>query len=308
MFSPKKSVFVASPKEVSQRLDHVLIAHGIPLSRSTIQRLIRTGAVVVNGQPVKPSYRIREKERIEVTLPEVTALELPAESIPLEILYEDTDLIFINKPAGLVVHPAPGHDRGTLVNALLHHCFSLKDIGEGERPGIVHRLDKDTSGVMVVAKTQHAYHDLARQFKAHGIRRKYLAVVVGTPVQKTGEINLSIGRDPYHRKKISSRTKRPKLAVTGYGTLKTFKGATLMEVVPQTGRTHQIRVHFSWWGHPIVGDRLYGKPSGQHIPGFSVQRQMLHAWVLGLVHPTRKEFLEFLAPPPSDMVELLDFQ
>jgi len=262
---------------------------------------------LVSGHRVKPSYRLREAEQIEITLPKSASLDLIAESIPIEILYEDGDLIVLNKPAGLVVHPAPGHDRGTLVNALLHHCFSLKDIGEGERPGIVHRLDKDTSGVMVVAKTRDAYVSLVRQFKGHFIRRKYLALVAGNPHQKSGEISLPIGRDSYHRKKISSRTNSPKPAITRYRVLESLKGATLMEVVPQTGRTHQIRVHFSWLRHPIVGDRLYGKGSGRFIQGRPIHRQMLHAWVLGLLHPISQEFLEFSSPPPPDMVEVLEF-
>lgn len=295
-----------SPNEVSQRIDHFLVLRGIPLSRSSIQKLIREGGVRVNGDQVMPNYRLREREKIEVLLRHPPILEHLPEDILIDILYEDPGVIVLNKPAGLVVHPAPGHDRGTLVNALLHHFPSLPDFGNRERPGIVHRLDKDTSGVMVVAKELKVYLGLVKQFKKHTIKRKYLALVIGYPGKKEGKINLSIGRDTVHRKKISSRTLRPRNAITLYRVRERFKNFTLLEILPETGRTHQIRVHLSSIHHPIMGDSVYGKRGGKNSLNPPVSRQMLHAWVLGFIHPGRNEYMEFESSPPTDMEEILE--
>lgn len=295
-----------SPNEVSQRIDHFLVLRGIPLSRSSIQKLIREGGVRVNGDQVMPNYRLREREKIEVLLRHPPILEHLPEDIPIDILYEDPGVIVLNKPAGLVVHPAPGHDRGTLVNALLHHFPSLPDFGNRDRPGIVHRLDKDTSGVMVVAKELKVYQGLVKQFKKHTIKRKYLALVMGYPGKNEGEIDLPIGRDTVHRKKISSRTRRPRHAVTLYQVRERFKNFTLLEILPETGRTHQIRVHLSSIRHPIVGDSVYGKGGCKNPLNPPVSRQMLHAWTLGFIHPGRNEYMEFESSPPTDMEEILE--
>jgi len=306
MFQSKIVFFVISPNEISRRIDHFLVSCGIPLSRSSIQKLIREGGVRVNGDQVKPNYRLRERERIEVSLPHPPCFKHLPEDIPIDILFEDHQLIVLNKPAGLVVHPAPGHNRGTLVNALLHHIPSLPDFGNRERPGIVHRLDKDTSGVMVVAKELKVYLGLVKQFKKHTIKRKYLALVVGYPGKEEGKIDLSIGRDTVHRKKISSRTRRPRYAVTLYQVRERFKDFTLLEILPETGRTHQIRVHLSSIRHPIMGDSVYGKRGGKNSLNPPVSRQMLHAWVLGFIHPGRNEYMEFESSPPADMEGILE--
>jgi 23S rRNA pseudouridine1911/1915/1917 synthase len=254
---------------------------------------------------VKPSYRLRERERIEVTLLTPPPLEHPAEAIPLDILYEDSCLLVVNKPAGLVVHPAPGHCQGTLVNALLYHCRILSDGGGVERPGIVHRLDKETSGVLVVAKDTETHQALAWQFKEHTIRRNYLALVMGSLKKNRGEVDLPIGRDHWHRKKISPRTTRPKEALTRYRVVERFERATLLEVSPATGRTHQIRVHLASLSHPVAGDRLYGGAKAMVLGGVTIERHMLHAQLLGFRHPKRQEYCEFIVSPPADMMEVL---
>lgn len=291
--------------DAAERLDLYLIKRGVTLSRSRIQKLIEEEQIRVNSRPTKPSYRPRSGDEIEIRIPPPTPLELIPEEIPLDILYEDETLLVLNKPAGMVAHPAPGHDQGTLVHALLYHCRGLPGIGGRERPGIVHRLDKDTSGVLVVAKTDTAHQRLSKQFKLHTIERRYLALVRGAVAQKSGKIILPIGRDRIDRKKISARTSHPRESETHYTVRERFETATLLEIYPQTGRTHQIRVHMAHLNHPIVGDKTYG---GKGERAFEPQaaRQMLHADRLGFVHPALEERMVFSAPPPPDMLELIE--
>ncbi len=290
-----EKIFHISTKESSKRIDHYLASH-LTLSRSAIQKLIKSQLVTVNGEPVKQNYKIHPGDEIRVFIPGISPIPLIPEPIPLNILYEDEYLIVLNKPAGLVVHPAPGHERGTLVNALLYHCKDLKGIGGRERPGIVHRLDKDTSGVLVVAKTDYVHRHLSKQFKWHTVHRLYVALVKGYVEKDKGTVELPIGRDKRDRKKISPRTLRPKMAITHYKVLKRFRDFTLLELKPETGRTHQLRVHLAYIQHPIVGDPVYGGRAKIKAP-----RMMLHARYLGFVHPVKNMYMEFEAPLPEEM-------
>ncbi len=297
-----------SPLSVSSchdRIDLYLIKRGLPLSRSRIQKLIEEEQIQVNGRPIKPSYRVRKGDQIDFSIPGPKPLELVPEDIPLEVLFEDEQLLVINKAAGMVVHPAPGHRSGTLVHALLYHCKNMSGIGGRERPGIVHRLDKETSGVMVVAKTDLAHQLLSKQFKQHSIERTYLAVVCGVFPKKLGQVVLPIGRDRVDRKKISARTTKPREATTHFVVKEKFRMATLLLVYPQTGRTHQIRVHMAHLGHPIVGDKSYGGKAARSFE-MEIGRQMLHAETLGFTHPTRGDRMVFSSLPPADMLDLLD--
>ncbi len=299
--------FVVAPKYAFERLDHYLIRQQVHPSRTFLQRLIKEGDIRVNDGAVKAHYKIRPGDRVVCRIPAPTPLELLPEAIPLEVLYEDSSLIVLNKPAGLVMHPAPGHYTGTLVHALLAHCKDLSGIGGRERPGLVHRLDKDTTGVIVVAKTDAAHRSLSQQFKSHSIQRQYQAIVVGRLRKNTGTIDLAIGRDRWERKKISHRTARPREARTVYRVLERFEAATRVEVHPETGRTHQIRVHFASLGHPILGDRVYGGRKAV-LDAVPADRQMLHAERLGFIHPDHQAYVEFSAPLPDDMqraVEIL---
>ncbi|HUK56222.1 MAG TPA: RluA family pseudouridine synthase [Nitrospiria bacterium] len=296
---------IVAPKFASERLDHYLIRQQVHASRTYLQRLVRDGEIRVNDREVKPNYKVRPGDRVTCRVPTPVPLEITAEPIPLDVLYEDAGLLVLNKPAGLVMHPAPGHYTGTLVHALLAHCKNLSGIGGRQRPGLVHRLDKDTSGVIVVAKTDAAHRSLSRQFKDHSIERTYQAVVAGRLPKNGGMIDLAIGRDRWERKKISHRTSRPREARTAYRVLERFKTATRVEVRPQTGRTHQIRVHFASLGHPVLGDRVYGGRSV--IPAAATAaRQMLHAERLGFVHPQRREYVEYSAPLPPDMERVIE--
>src|SRR5437660_3736298 len=305
-----------SAGEAPKRLDIFLSTHTAGLSRAAAQRLIEQGVVTVNGRPAKPSLKIKPGDAIEWDVPQPTPLEIGGEPIPLEILFEDAYLLVVNKPAGLVAHPAPGHWSGTLVNALLHHFRTegtggLASIGGRERPGLVHRLDKGTSGVMVIAKTDAAHQGLSKQFKAHTIQRVYLALVRGTVKGKIGRVELAIGRDTKDRKKFSARTTSPRDAVTEFQVVERFGAkrsgdeATLVEVHPRTGRTHQIRVHLVSLGHPVLGDETYGGRKVCAIGDLAIERPMLHARTLGFTHPATGKSLEYTVPPPADMEELL---
>ena len=306
-----------SAGETPKRLDVFLSTHTASLSRAAAQRLIEQGAVTVNGRPAKPSHKIKPGDAIEWDVPQPTPLEIAGEPIPLEILFEDKHLLVLNKPAGLVAHPAPGHWSGTLVNALLHHLRTegaggLASIGGRERPGLVHRLDKGTSGVMVIAKTDAAHQGLSKQFKAHTIRRVYLALVRGMVKGKMGRVELAIGRDTKNRKKFSPRTTSPRDAVTEFQVVERFGAkqsgdeVTLVEVQPQTGRTHQIRVHLASLGHPVLGDEAYGGRKVCVLGDMAIERPMLHARTLGFTHPATGQSLEYAVPPPADMERLLE--
>lgn len=290
--------------EKSDRLDRWLSNHS-DLSRSRLQKLIEEGCVQLNGQTcTEKKTKLVQGDFISLTIPPDRPLDLQPEAIPLDILYEDSAIIIINKPAGLVVHPAPGHEKGTLVNAVLFYCQDLASIGGVQRPGIVHRLDKDTSGAIVVAKTDLAHQHLQAQLKAKTARREYLGVVFGTPAV-AGSIDLPIGRHPVDRKKMAvvplEKGGRP--AVTHFSSVERLGNYTLMQFRLETGRTHQIRVHSSHIGHPIVGDPVYS--SGRSV-GVNLIGQALHARKLSLVHPISGEIIEAIAPLPEDFTKLLE--
>ena len=292
------------------RLDQFLAAQGLPYSRAQIQRRISAGEVLLNGAPAKPSARVREGDQVRFTPPEPVPATLEPEAIPLAILYEDAHLIAIDKPAGMVVHPAAGHARGTLVHALLHHCRDLAGIGGELRPGIVHRLDKDTSGVLVVAKDEPTLVSLQALFKAHRLERRYLALVAPAPAPPAGEWRTLYGRDPRDRKKFSSRVRSGKPALTRYATLERLAGgaAALLELTLLTGRTHQIRVHCRDHGCPVLGDSVYGRPPRDpraRQVARVLGRPALHARWLALEHPATGARLELSAPPPADFAAAL---
>ena len=284
------------------RLDAYLAAAHPAISRSRWKQLIEAGHVLLNGVAVRKSNTaLSSGSELRCDLPEPEPVGLVATDIPLAILYEDADLIVLNKPAGLVVHPAPGHAADTLVNALLHHCSDLQGIGGELRPGIVHRLDKDTSGVLVVAKNEAAVAALVAQFSSHFVQKEYLALVWGAPKKPTGTVELPVGRHPVHRQKMAV-TEKGRAAVTHYETLAAGPLASLLRVRIETGRTHQIRVHLAHLGHPVVGDSTYGR-ARQGLPAeLNVSRQMLHAHVLKIAHPRDGRPLAFPAPPPPDFL------
>jgi len=287
------------------RLD-VWLAKRLPgLSRSRVQALIRSGDVQVGGKTHRPHDKVSTGMDVTVHVPPARPVSLSAEDIPLDIIHEDPDLVVVNKPAGLVVHPAAGHASGTLVNALLHHCHDLAGVGGELRPGIVHRLDKDTSGVMVAAKNDDAMASLVEQFKQGAVRKEYLAIVHGTPRPAAGTVRTLIGRSRHDRKKMSARPARGREAVTTYETVEELGHFTLLGVRIETGRTHQIRVHLAHIGHPVLGDRQYGrrKPSAADT---GAGRQMLHAHRLGFRHPRSGESMTFEAPVPEDMKAALE--
>jgi len=310
---PQEITFRIPPEGKGQRIDLFLsrFEPTAELSRSRIQELIGSGHILVNGSPVKSHARLAGGETIHVTLPEPRPLDLLPEAIPLEILYEDADLIVLDKPAGMVVHPAPGNPCGTLVNALLHHCSDLSGIGGVERPGIVHRLDRETSGIMVVAKNDPTHRNLSAQLKNRQVKKIYLAIVRGNVRSDSGKIEEPIGRHDHHRKKMTVHPSHGRTALTLYRVEKRFDGFTLLSLRLKTGRTHQIRVHLSHLHYPIVGDSVYGgKNAGRVRMGnleIAVSRQMLHAHILGFTHPTTGEYREFAAPIPPDMEEILLF-
>lgn len=287
------------------RLDRYLANQLPELSRSRLQKLIEQGYVWVNGASCTSKKAIVEMDNhITVIMPEAEPLELQPENIPLDILYEDDQLLILNKPVGLVVHPSPGHANGTLVNALLAHC-KLAGIGGVQRPGIVHRLDKDTSGAIAIAKTDLAHHHLQAQFKAKTAQREYLAVVYGAPAQGQGTVDQPIGRHLIDRKKMAivPEAKGGRRAVTHWQVKERLGNFTLMEFRLETGRTHQIRVHTAYLGHPVVGDSVYG--SGRSV-GVNLTGQALHAWRLRLQHPVTGEWIEAIASPPAEFTTLLN--
>ncbi len=298
-----KELFIVESQE-GERIDRYLAEAMPDRSRSYVQKLIKTENVVVNGEPVKASYRLLIGDRLEITVPDAREPESEAEEIPLNILYEDSDIIIVNKPKQMVVHPAPGHLSGTLVNALMYHCRQeLSGINGMLRPGIVHRIDMDTTGSLVVCKNDKAHQSLAEQLKEHSIRRIYVAVVHGNLKADSGTVDAPIGRHPTERKRMSVHAKNGKRAVTHYKVLERFGAFTFIQCELETGRTHQIRVHMASIGHPLLGDAVYG-PRKCPIPGLT--GQTLHAKTLGLIHPETGEYLEVDAPLPEYMKELLE--
>jgi len=296
------------PAHAGWRLDRALAAALPTLSRERLKALIRSGAVETDGGPVRdPAVKVRGEESLQVVVPEPQPAHNEAQDIPLKILFEDEHLLVVDKPAGLVVHPAAGNLDGTLVNALLHHCRgSLSGIGGVARPGIVHRIDKDTSGLLVVAKTDVAHEGLAKQFAAHSIDRRYLALVSGVPKTAAGTIDAPLARSPVNRKKIAIAS-RGKRAVTHWKRLKLLGEAALVECRLETGRTHQVRVHMASIGHSLLGDPVYGrsgKAHGKILKELQFHRQALHAAELGFVHPVTKHRMSFSSPMPPDMQEL----
>lgn len=269
-------------------------------SRSQVQLWIADGNVRVNGSPVKANHKVTAGDRVDLAIPEPEAVEIEPEDIPLDVAYEDADVIVVNKPRGMVVHPAPGHASGTLVNALMHHCRDLSGINGELRPGIVHRIDKDTSGLIMAAKNDKAHASLAAQLKEHSVTRRYYAVVHGNISHDQGTVDAPIGRDPQDRKMFTVTDRNSKHAVTHFTVVERFGDYCLLELQLETGRTHQIRVHMKYIGHPLVGDPMYGRSKGLKMDG-----QALHAAVLGFVHPSTGEYMEFTAPMPDDMEELL---
>lgn len=286
-----------APGEEILRIDRFLGSRLQQVSRSYLQKLVKDGAVLVNGKPVKSSYKVENGDRIRLEIPDAIEPEIEAEPMALDILYEDSDIILINKPKGMVVHPAAGHYSGTLVNGLMAHCKNeLSGINGVMRPGIVHRIDMDTTGVLIACKNDKAHNAIAEQLKVHSITRKYYAIVHGVLKADTGTVNAPIGRHPVDRKKMSINEKNGKEAVTHYRVLQRFRRFTFVECQLETGRTHQIRVHMASIGHPLLGDQVYGPAK---VPFSGLQGQTLHAGVLGIIHPSTGEYMEFTAPLPA---------
>ncbi len=309
-------IYVVVPEEKGARLDVFVALRAPDLSRSQVKRMIEEGEVRINGlQVCKAGTKLRSGDNVAFAVRPAQPWQVTAEDIPLKILYEDPHLLVLDKPAGMVIHPAPGHHRGTLVNAILHHCDDLSGIGGVIRPGIVHRLDKDTSGVLLVAKDDETHRHLSAQFKGHRIKKTYKALVFGSPAEEEGTIALPVGRHPGDRKKMSIRSSRGKEAVTHWRIMERYGEVTLLNVDIETGRTHQIRVHLSAIGHPVVGDRAYGgvgrlktvRDAALRAKLAVLTRQVLHAWRIGFVHPQENRAFEFTAPLPEDMQALFEY-
>ncbi|MDO5348466.1 MAG: RluA family pseudouridine synthase [Lachnospiraceae bacterium] len=295
--------FVVAEEDQDTRIDKYLTDCCENLSRSYLQKLLKSGDVLVNDKPVKSSYKICEGDIISCHVPEAVEPEILAEPIPLDILYEDEDVILVNKPKGMVVHPAAGHISKTLVNGLMYHCRGqLSGINGVMRPGIVHRIDMDTTGVLIVCKNDTAHREIASQLKEHSITRRYRAIVHGVLKDDEGTVNAPIGRHPVDRKKMSINTRNGKEAVTHYKVLERFQDFTYIECRLETGRTHQIRVHMASIHHPLLGDQVYGPDK---CPFKNLQGQTLHAGILGFIHPRTGQYMEFSAPLPLYFEELL---
>ena len=302
VFEEESRMFEVGSQEAGQRLDRYLSDCVPEISRSYLQKLIREGRVLLDGKPAKAGTKLSEGMKIGLTLPEAKEPEILPEDLPLDVLYEDRDVILINKPKGMVVHPSAGHYTGTLVNALLFHCQGeLSGINGILRPGIVHRIDKDTTGVLIACKNDHAHGALAEQLKEHTITRRYRAIVCGNLKEDEGTVDAPIGRHPVERKKMAVVRAGGKNAVTHYRVLERFGAYTYIECRLETGRTHQIRVHMASIGHPLLGDEVYGRGKNP----FHLEGQTLHAMVLGFVHPSSSEYMEFEAPLPEYFEELL---
>lgn len=292
---PKRIALVVTKEDARLRLDRFIAKELTVYSRSRIQQLIRDKFVTLNGAPARSSDLVRTGDLVDLVEPPLEKIDNRPESIPLDILFQDDDLVVINKPAGLVVHPGAGHPDHTLVNALLHHCPTLSGIGGKERPGIVHRLDKETSGCMVVAKNDEAHRGLSEQFAARSVEKIYLTLVSGKLRKSAGVIEEKIGRHPVHRQRMAVASSRGRTAKTAYRVLRAGDNASLIECQLHSGRTHQIRVHMHHLGHPVLGDKVYAPKAATNY-----SRQMLHAWKLGFTHPRTGERKNFEAPLPDD--------
>lgn len=284
------------------RLDNYISNIIVDKSRTYINKLIKDKLVLVNGKIAKPSYIVKLGDLIQINLPKEKSIELMAENIPLDIVFEDEDILIVNKPKGILVHPTGKDMKGTLANGLLYYNKSIANVGETLRPGIVHRLDKDTSGILIIAKNQKSYNELIKQFKAREVKREYIALVHGQLSIKEATINAPIGRDPSNRTKMTVIYENSKEAITDYRVLEEFRNYSLLELSLQTGRTHQIRVHMAHLGHPVVGDRVYSNKSDE----FNLNSQLLHAKKIGFLHPRSKNYLEFEANLPKDFARIVN--
>ncbi|RKD34339.1 RluA family pseudouridine synthase [Thermohalobacter berrensis] len=297
-----ETIEIIVDEQDNERVDAFLASELDDVSRSYIKKLIKKDLVRVNDKKVKPKYIVSQGDIIVVQLPEPKKLEIKPEDIPIEIVYEDEDVAVVNKPQGMVVHPAPGHHSGTLVNALLYHLDSLSSINGIIRPGIVHRIDKDTSGLLMIAKNNNAHNKLSEQLKEHTITRRYYALVKGNIKEDSGTVNAPVGRHPVDRKKMAVTNKNSKNAVTHFTVLERFGDYSLIEAKLETGRTHQIRVHMKYIKHPIVGDPVYGSKNQK----FKLNGQLLHAKVIGFNHPRTDEYMEFDSELPEHFQRVLN--
>lgn len=297
-------IFTVNFENQGERIDRFLTSAVNEMSRSYIHKLIQSGDIKVNDAVTNKNYRLSENDLIKISVPEPQNLEILPENIPLDVIYEDNDLLVVNKPKDMVVHPAPGNYHGTLVNALLHHCKdSLSGINGVIRPGIVHRIDKDTSGLLIVAKNDNSHKNLAEQIKNHSFAREYEAVVYGNVKEDTGTINANIGRHKTNRKKMAVTPFAGRNAITHYTVLGRYRGFTHLKLKLETGRTHQIRVHMSYIGHPVVGDEIYANPKNN--PFKFLKGQCLHAGKIGFMHPTTGKYMEFKSSLPNYFTEVL---
>ena len=303
MEKEKKGLIEVKKEDAGKRLDKYLVEH-LFLSRERIKNLIKKNHITVNDTPKKASYILHEKDIISFHIPPPKKMEILPQKGDIQVIYEDKFLAIINKPAGISVHPSPGIYENTLVNILLYKFKDLSGIGGVERPGIVHRLDKDTSGIMIVAKEEKTHLALSLAFKKREVQKTYLAVLWGNLKEKKGKIDAPIGRDPIHRKKMKITLNNAKDAITYFEVIKQFNGFTYVKAFPKTGRTHQIRVHFSYIGHPLVGDEIYSAKKKGELP---IKRHALHAYSIKFTHPITQEKLEFVVDPPSDFKSLIEW-
>ena len=295
-------VMEITPEMEGERIDKCISNYLESLSRSYIQKIIKDGKAYVNDAVVKANYKVKVDDKVQFEIPDCEEPDIPPQDIPLDILYEDKDILIVNKPKDMVVHPAPGHYEGTLVNAIMFHCKDeLSGINGVLRPGIVHRIDKDTTGSIIICKNDEAHRKIAQQLKEHSITRKYRAIVYGRIMEEEGTVNAPIGRHPTDRKKMAINEKNGKPAVTHYKVLERFDKYTYIECQLETGSTHQIRVHMTSIGHPLLGDEVYGNAK---CP-FKLEGQTLHAMTIGFIHPTTGEYVEYEAPLPEYFEHLL---
>lgn len=295
-------VFEITPEMEGERIDKCISNYVETLSRSYIQKIIKEGKAYINDAPVKSNYKVRVDDKVQFTIPDCEEPDIPPQDIPLDIIYEDKDVLIVNKPKNMVVHPAPGHYEGTLVNAIMYHCHNdLSGINGVLRPGIVHRIDKDTTGSLIICKNDEAHRKIAEQLKEHSITRKYRAIVYGRISNDKGVVDAPIGRHPTDRKKMAINERNGKPAITHYKVLERFEKYTYIECQLETGRTHQIRVHMTSIGHPLLGDEVYGNAK---CP-FKLEGQTLHAMTIGFIHPSTNQYVEYEAPLPEYFERLL---